>query len=65
MTKGFALVKGAKVEVLVGKTLIEAMAIAQRANRYAPLERVRVAHCNFVYEGRGMVEHVKVGRFVN
>ncbi len=65
MTKGFALVKGSKVEVLVGKTLIEAVGIAQRANRFAPLERTRVAHCSFVYVGRGMLEHVKVGRFVN
>ncbi len=63
-TKGFALVAGDKVEVLVGASLIEAMKRAQLANRYAPLHRAKVAHCTFEYAGMGKVEYVKLGRFV-
>ncbi len=62
--KGFALVAGDKVEVLVGASLLEAIKRAQLANRYAPLERARVAHCTFEYAGMGRVEYVKLGRFV-
>lgn len=65
MTKGFALVQGDKVEVLVGKTLVDSLEIARRLNRNNPLKRAEIKHCNFIYAGRGMVEYVKVGRSVN
>lgn len=64
MTKGFALVVGDKVEVLVGKSLTNSMEIVQRLNRNNPLERAELKHCHFIYAGRGMVEHVKLGRTV-
>lgn len=61
---GFALVKGSAVQVLVGAELREAMAKAIAANRYAPLERTRVAKVTFVYAGMNKVEDVKVGKIV-
>jgi len=64
MAKGYAIVQGSKVAVMVGRTLTEVMAAAQKRNRFAPLERARVAACTFVYKGIGEVEQVKVGRFI-
>lgn len=63
-TSGYALVKGSNVLVLVATPLREAVERATKANRFAPLERTRVAKVTFVYVGMGQVKDVEVGRFV-
>jgi hypothetical protein len=63
MSKGLCIVQGSKVVVYVGRTLREVMGIAQAQNRYAPLERAKVAYCTFCYDF-GSVSNVKVGKFI-
>lgn len=61
---GFALVKGASIEVQVNIPQRDVVGMAVKANRYCPTVRTGVAKCTFVYEGMGKVSDVKIGRFV-
>ena len=64
MAKGYALVTGDKVEVMVGKTIRDVAAIQARLNRFAPLTRTKVYEARFEYVSMGRLENVKLGKYV-